>query len=292
LEAEDIVTLQEYLGYLLIPSTKGQAMLSIIGTGGEGKSVLGTVLKEIFGDSMTEGSFRRIETDRFFRANLKGKLVFVDDDLQLEALPSTGYIKSLITVQIPTDIEFKGKQSYSEKLYARFLCFGNGTVKSLYDKSAGFSRRMIILTAKSISEGRTVNPNLAEEIISEKDGVFNWMFAGLQRLIARNYRFSLSAKAKLNAAEMISDNCNIIEFLGDENCVTFDSGAEISSTNLYGGYSDWCDENAITPIKRETFINWLKSNQSKYGVIYTTHIKSEARYVRGFKGVSVCKRIS
>jgi putative DNA primase/helicase len=132
LEPDDITTLQEYLGYLLIPSTRGQAMLSIIGNGGEGKSVLGTVVKEIFGSSMVEGSFRRIETDRFFRANLKDKLVFVDDDLQLEALPSTGYIKSLITVQIPTDIEFKGKQSYCEKLYARFLCFGNGTIKSLY----------------------------------------------------------------------------------------------------------------------------------------------------------------
>ena len=109
LEYDDAKTLQEYLGYLLIPSTRGQAMLSIIGNGGEGKSVLGTIVKEMFGASMVEGSFRRIETDKFFRANLKGKLVFVDDDLQLAALPSTGYIKSLITVQIPTDIEYKGR---------------------------------------------------------------------------------------------------------------------------------------------------------------------------------------
>jgi putative DNA primase/helicase len=148
LEPNDITTLQEYLGYLLIPSTRGQAMLSIIGNGGEGKSVLGTIIKDIFKSSMVEGSFRRIETDRFFRANLKDKLVFVDDDLQLESLPSTGYIKSLITVQIPTDIEYKGKQSYCEKLYARLLCFGNGTVKSLHDKSHGFARRMVILSAK------------------------------------------------------------------------------------------------------------------------------------------------
>ena len=40
LDDEDIVTLQEYLGYCLIPSTRGQAMLFIIGNGGEGKVLL------------------------------------------------------------------------------------------------------------------------------------------------------------------------------------------------------------------------------------------------------------
>jgi len=286
LEPDDIITLQEYLGYLLIPSTRGQAMMSIIGNGGEGKSVLGTVVKDIFGSSMVEGSFRRIETDRFFRANLKGKLVFVDDDLQLEALPSTGYIKSLITVQIPTDIEYKGRQSFTEKLYARFLCFGNGTVKSLRDKSYGFSRRMIILSAKSIADNRKTNPNIADEIIAEKSGILNWIFEGLKRLIANNYQFTLSERAKLNACEMSSDNCNIIEFLSATNTVTFSEAAEISSTVLFGAYSKWCDENALTAIKREPFITWLKTNQQKYNIRYSRHITTtDGGCVRGFKGI-------
>jgi putative DNA primase/helicase len=285
LEPDDITTLQEYLGYLLIPSTRGQAMLSIIGNGGEGKSVLGTVVKEIFAGSMVEGDFRRIETDRFFRANLKDKLVFVDDDLQLESLPSTGYIKSLITVQIPTDIEFKGKQSYCEKLYARFLCFGNGAVKSLHDKSHGFARRMIILSAKPVAPVRATNPNIADEIISEKRGILNWMFAGLQRLLANNYNFSLSERARLNAAEMSQDNCNIIEFLAT---VQFSETAEVSSAVLYGAYSRWCEVNALTAIKREPFVTWLKANRRQYNVRYSTNIATaNGGFVRGFKGISV-----
>lgn len=287
LEPDDIITLQEYLGYLMIPSTKVQAMISIIGNGGEGKSVLGTVIKEIFGKSMVEGNFQRIETDRFFRANLKGKLIFLDDDLQLEALPSTGYVKSLITMQIPTDIEYKGKQSYSEKLYARFLCFGNGTVKSLYDKSAGFSRRMIILTTKHIPENRKINPNLAEEIIAEKNGVFNWMFMGLQRLLSNNYIFTISERTKRNLEEMKADNCNVIEFLNDINYIQFSEGVESSSTNLYIGYCNWCCENALTPLKRDSFLNWLKSNQDKYSISMSNHIKNDnGREVRGFKGIN------
>ena len=207
----------------------------------------------------------------------------MDDDLQLEALSSTGYIKSLITVQIPTDIEFKGRQSYCEKLYARFLCFGNGTIKSLYDKSLGFSRRMIILSAKSVAPDRVNNPNIAEEIIAEKSGIINWMFVGLQRLLANNYKFSLSEKAKLNTAEMSSDNCNIIEFLST---VIFAETYEISSAVLYGCYAKWCDVNALTAIKREPFITWLKANQRKYNVRYSTNIATaNGGFVRGFKGV-------
>ena len=41
---EDIPTLQEYIGYCLIPSNKGQRMMVIKGSGGEGKSLIGAVL--------------------------------------------------------------------------------------------------------------------------------------------------------------------------------------------------------------------------------------------------------
>ena len=44
LHAEDIPTLQEFIGYCLIPSNKGQRMMVIKGNGGEGKSQIGAVL--------------------------------------------------------------------------------------------------------------------------------------------------------------------------------------------------------------------------------------------------------
>ncbi len=47
LEADDIVCLQEFMGYCLIPSNRGQKMLLIIGKGGEGKSRIGRILKRI-----------------------------------------------------------------------------------------------------------------------------------------------------------------------------------------------------------------------------------------------------
>ena len=53
LQAEDIPTLQEFLGYCLLPTTKGQKMLMLIGKGGEGKSRIGLVMRSLLGDSLS-----------------------------------------------------------------------------------------------------------------------------------------------------------------------------------------------------------------------------------------------
>lgn len=285
LDMEDITTLQEFLGYCLIPSTKGQAMLFIIGNGGEGKSRIGIVLQEIFKSAMITGNFQRIETDKFFRYNLQNKLLMLDDDMQMNALSSTGYIKNLITAEIPVDVEAKGQQSQQAMLYSRFLCFGNGSPKALYDKSDGFARRMIILTTKPVPENRKNDPFLADKFIAEKEKIFCWMFDGLRRLIRNNFRFTISEKTRRNISEIMSDNCNIPEFLEDRGYISFGSGFSESTQALYSAYVDWCHKNLMNILNQNTFSTWLRSNSAKWGMTQTNHISVDNREVRGYKGV-------
>ena len=94
---EDIPTLQEFMGYCLLPTTKGQKLLMLIGRGGEGKSRIGLVLRALFGTNMATGSMAKVETSRFARADLEHELVMLDDDMKLEALPQTNYIKAIVT---------------------------------------------------------------------------------------------------------------------------------------------------------------------------------------------------
>ena len=77
---EDIPTLQEFIGYCLIPSNKGQRMMVIKGNGGEGKSQIGAVLSTIFGTNMKDGSIGKISENRFARADLEHILLCVDDE--------------------------------------------------------------------------------------------------------------------------------------------------------------------------------------------------------------------
>ena len=84
LDDADIPTLQEYLGYCLIPSTKGQKMMLIVGKGGEGKSRIGLVLKRLMGDAASNGSVQKVENNRFARADLECRLLMIDDDMDMK----------------------------------------------------------------------------------------------------------------------------------------------------------------------------------------------------------------
>ena len=286
---EDIPTIQEYLGYLLIPTTKGQKGLFIIGLGGEGKGRLNVVLTDIFKSNMKNGSFHKLETDRFAVSTLKDKLLMLDDDLQLNALESTGTVKSLITAEVPFDVEEKYVQLHQVKLYCRYLCLGNEFPKAIYDKSNGFLRRLIVITTKPKANDN-IDPDIAEKMIAEKEAIFMWMFSGLQRLIANNFTFTISERAKRNIELLKDETCNIEGFLEDKNYIEFGSGNSCTSKELYSSYAEWCDANGLPAFKRNPFIRWLKDNEERLNIEYSKHIvNGNSINVRGFKGLKILR---
>lgn len=292
LETEDIYTLQEFMGYCLIPTTKAQKMLMLIGQGGEGKSRVGVVMRAIFGENMVNGNLAKVETNRFARADLEHQLVMVDDDMKMEALPETNYLKLIITAELPLDLEKKGKQSYQGELYARFLCFGNGPLKALYDRSQGFFRRQIILTAKKKDPNRRDDPDLSEKLTANPEGLFLWCFYGLQRLIEQNYQFTLSDQAKTNMEAAVSDGNNVVEFLQSKGYLTFFSEAEASTTELYQAYKLWCEDNAYTPLSQRSFSLHLTENQEACQIRASNNIYLKGgRRVRGYIGIEPTEKV-
>lgn len=205
--------MQEYMGYCLIPTTKGQQMLFLVGKGGEGKSRVGLVMRALLGDNMNTGSIQKVEISPFARADLEHLLVMVDDDMKLEALPQTNHIKTIVTAELPLDLERKGKQSYQGWLFSRFMVFGNGTMKSLYDRSEGFFRRQLILSVRDKDKHREDDPFLAEKLCSEAEGILLWALEGLRRLIAQNYHFTVSERTKANRETAIKEGKEVQEQL-------------------------------------------------------------------------------
>ena len=283
---EDVPTLQEFIGYCLIPSNAGQKMMVIKGNGGEGKSQIGNVLFCLFGNSAKDGSVGKISENPFARADLEHVHLMIDDDMRLEALKQTNYVKSLVTVRGKMDLERKGKQSYQGFMYARLLAFSNGDLVSLYDRSDGFFRRQLILTTKAKSADRVDDPDLSEKLCRESEGIFRWAFEGLQRLVKNNFQFTESARARLNREMVKRDANNIVLFIESEGYIKRGDKLSISSKDLGMVYRTWCDENAYPPMKNKTLIEHLVANQEKYGLEYTNHlINAAGRRVRGFKGI-------
>ena len=290
LDDADIPTLQEYLGYCLIPSTKGQKMMLIVGKGGEGKSRIGLVLKRLMGDAASNGSVQKVENNRFARADLERRLLMIDDDMDMNALPKTNYIKSIVTSECKMDLERKGVQSYQSLLYVRFLCFGNGALTALHDQSDGFFRRQIVLTTRDRPADRVDDPFLAEKLAAEREGIFLWCLEGLHRLIAQNYRFTINPKAQENVETVRRGSNNVVEFLQSEGYIRFRADYEASSKSIYKAYKVWCEDNVRKPLSANRLSSELTQNAAVYNVEPTNNIYSGGRRVRGFVGIEVVAR--
>ena len=191
-------------------------MMLIVGKGGEGKSRIGLVLKRLMGDAASNGSVQKVENNRFARADLERRLLMIDDDMDMNALPKTNYIKTIVTAEAKLDLERKGVQSYQRDIYARFLCFGNGALTSLYDHSDGFFRRQLILTTKDKPADRTDDPFLVEKMCAELEGILLWCLEGLHRLVQNDFRFTVSERAAANVDTIKRSSNNVIDFMESE----------------------------------------------------------------------------
>ena len=288
---EDVPTLQEFIGYCLIPSNKGQRMMVIKGNGGEGKSQIGSVLSAIFGTNMKDGSIGKISKDRFARADLEHILLCVDDDMCMEALRQTNYVKSIVTAQGRMDLERKNKQSYQGWMFCRLLAFSNGDLQALYDRSDGFYRRQLVLTTKEKPVGRADDPDLAEKMKAEAEGIFLWAFEGLQRLAANNFKFTESDRIRANREAVKRDNNNIFDFMDSEGYIRRKADASISSKDFYAIYRLWCEENSLAPLKARSFSDAMVANAKKFNLEHCNNITNSAgRRVWGFMGVEAVAR--
>ena len=290
LDDDDILTLQEFMGYCLIPSTKAQKMLVIIGKGGEGKSRIGLILMKILGNSMNVGSIQKVETSAFARADLQNKLLLVDDDMDMNALPKTNYIKAIVTAEGRMDLERKGEQSYQARLYCRLMGFSNGSLNALYDQSDGFHRRQLILQAKERPADREDDPYLVEKLEEELPGIVLWCIEGLERLLRNNYRFTIGKRTRDNMKELRKSNDNVLEFMESDGYIAFDPGKTVSSKLLYDAYVLFCEDNAYKPYSATRLSQEMAQHAKRLGIEPTNNIHLPGgKRVRGFKGIEAIR---
>ena len=286
LSPTDILSLQEYMGYCLIPTTRGQTMLLLKGSGGEGKSRIGIVMRALLGVNLKNGSIAKVEQSPFARADLEHELLMVDDDMPLEALKSTHYLKSLITAEMPMDLEKKGVQSYQGEMYVRFLAFSNGDLQALYDHSEGFFRRQLTLSVKKKPKNRVDDPFLADKLCAEAEGILLWCLEGLKRLTKNEFRFTESEQTKANREAARQDADNVIPFLRSEGYIRLKADGAIPSAELYAIYRQWCADNAVTPLYARTFTMTLIKHAPEFLLEHDNHITNKSgKRVNGFWGI-------
>jgi putative DNA primase/helicase len=283
---EDIVTLQEYIGYCLLPTTRGQKCLLLIGDGGIGKSVISDILTSIFGRSLTApNDTQQFLADKFKLAELENQLVFYEDDLSDKHLEETGVFKKLITNQTYLTADRKNEQPFKFKPYCRFIMCGNDMIASKYDKTDGFYRRLLPIRVKPKDPNRKNIPDMGARVGREAEGIIQWALIGLKRLMDNNWQFTVSERSEqyLSGYKAMSDH--FPDFVEDAFVMGNDKTFTIAE--LQTAYKTWCRRSAITPCTERVVTRWFANNAERYKLEQTNNIRIDGTRFRGYSGAEL-----
>ncbi len=214
-DKELIAILQEFMGYVVRGGEyKYHKALWLSGDGRNGKSTFLDVLKALVGtDSYSTLSIKQIIEDKFSRADLDGSLVNVSEETSPEELSDSGPFKNL-TGDGDVRGEKKFGSGYKFRNRAKLIMTYN-EVPNLRDLSTGMmSRPIIIPWKKDLSDESKQDKTLKARLLAELPGIFNFAFAGWERLEAQ-VGFSKSEKTTIEMQELRAASCSASQWIGE-----------------------------------------------------------------------------
>lgn len=241
--------LQEWFGYCLTTDTTQHKFLWMVGKGGNGKSVVLSILAALAGhDNVSHAQIERLE-NKFVRAELEGKLVNISSEMSASATISDGYLKAIVASDI-IEAERKFQPSFSFRPFVHLVGATN-ELPRLLDLSDGFIRRAIILTFNRQFSESEQDRQLESTLLRELPGILNWSVRGYQRLLERkNFDIPMSSIA---AVRSYRDEADVVKLFASE-CIKNDmTGPGESSATVYSSFREWCLRSGFQPM---TIINF------------------------------------
>jgi putative DNA primase/helicase len=273
---EDIPTVQEIMGYCLVPTTAAGEAFFIVGDGEAGKSGLGTILMGILGKASVSVETQQLVTKQFQVADVEHKLLAYDDDLGSAALTETGLLKKLITADTPIRAERKYADAHQFNSYCRILASANFMLSSLYDDSNGFYRRLHPILVKPKQPNRKVINKFYEIILEqEKEQIFKWALIGLKRLMENGWKISWSERSRNYLKANKSSAVHFEDFF-NETCVVAENETT-TTADLVKLYKKWCKENGIKEASDRRLSTWFADNSERIGINRSETIMREGR---------------
>lgn len=251
---DKIRLLQEYMGYCLVPDTRMCKFLWMVGGGGNGKSLILSILTELIGhENVGNSQIERLDR-AFVRAELQGKLVNISSEMSAQATVSDGYLKQIVSGDL-IEAERKHEKPFSFKPYARLIAATNNLPR-LLDHSDGFFRRAILLRFNRQFTEQDRDINREDRLRAELPGILNWALAGLRALYARG-RFVIPPSSEHEILRYRTDSDPIRQYAEEK--LVLDRDSRVQSAELYEDYRQWSLDNGYQPLATNSFASRLES---------------------------------
>jgi putative DNA primase/helicase len=238
---ERVRLILEFLGLSLTSTTEFEKALMLVGSGGNGKSVLIRVLEALIGSwNRSAVQLKQLE-NRFQRAHLDGKIVNIMTELSEGGEVPDAEIKAIISGE-PITAEHKLKPPFEFFPICK-MWFLTNHLPSVRDLSDGLFRRFSILTFPNRFDNKPDrDTQLAEKLAAESSGILNYALKALAGVYERG-ALTEPPSSRMAVDGWRRDADQVAIFI-EEECV-FEAGACIESKELYQVYTAWARESGI-----------------------------------------------
>lgn len=256
LRPEDVAVMYEFIGYCLIPDTRIEKSVMLLGKGANGKSVLLSMFGEFLGDQNTScESLHMLEKDPYSLAELYGKHANIFPDLASSALYEHSSFKMLTGNDGWIRAQRKFEHPFKFKNTARMI-FSANDLPPVPGNDFAYFRRWILLAFPNQFVGDNCDGDILAKITTEDElsGLLNFVIPALKRLLEiGEYSYDRSLEQVMQMYRINSDH---IAAFADE-CVVFSESATTKGVML-NKYTDWCKGRGIKPQHENVFAKRFK----------------------------------
>jgi putative DNA primase/helicase len=237
-DPESIDTLQEWFGYCLVPDTRQQKILALIGPKRAGKDTIGRVQTRLVGAENVAGPTLASLATPFGLAPLVGKPLAIISDARITGRVDTGVmVERLLAIsgEARVTIDRKYRDEWTGKLPTRFVLISN-ELPRVVDSSGALAGRVILLRLTRSFYGQE-DLTLFDRLVRELPGILLWGIEGWRRLWERG-RFAQPASGQ-ELIESLEELASPALAFVHERCEV-GAGLEVETKVLFEAWGEWC----------------------------------------------------
>jgi putative DNA primase/helicase len=254
-ESQDL--LQEFIGYLLVPDTRMQKMLLLVGLRRSGKGTIGRLLRDLLGHRNVAGPTLASLSTQFGLQPLIDKPVAIIPDARLSGRADNAVtVERLLSItgEDALTIDRKYGSAWTGPLPTRLVMLTN-ELPRLGDSSGALSSRFLVLQMAETFLGKE-DHDLGAKLVKELSGIILWALDGLDRLQDRGS--FLQPERSNQILRDLEELSSPIQAFINENCVV-EPWRTVGIPDLFEEWKEWCEKNNVLPGTTQTFGRDLRS---------------------------------
>ena len=279
---QELITLvQEMFGYYLLNTLEAHAAFFLVGSGGNGKSVMLDIIQSLIGVQFCQAmSIESLTTNRFSIAELIGKKVNICREEESKYIKSDKF-KALISGD-PVTVEHKYEQSFMWKPTVKYL-FATNEIPTFTGLNEGLTRRIHIIPFNRRIPEEMKDTKITQKIIDQQEGVLAWALQGAKKLVQNNFKFTIPTQVIKKKEEFIKNISSAVLYIKET--YEKDENSFISQDDLYVEYKLWCEKRGK---KAFNFYGFCKDIEFSYDIKPSEGRNNDSEMSYGYK----LKRVS